>query len=96
MPVDLNNAIMQGIAATLIIIRVALGLSTTPSASSQSGAGSMPHPMSTQVRVGYATTAFSDAGQPFAASAPPTPPHTKTKVSEMGSSFIYMEPIAAV
>lgn len=56
----------------------------------------MPHPMSTQVRVGYATTAFSDAGQPFAASAPPTPPHTKTKVSEMGSSFIYMEPIAAV
>jgi len=59
----------QGIAPSLIIIRVALGLSNTPSGGLHNGGtGSVLRPVSTHVRLGTSSTAFSDGGQRF-----PTP-----------------------
>ena len=59
----------QGIAPSLIIIRVALGLSNTPSGGLRhGGTGSVARPISTHVRLGTSSTAFSNGGQRF-----PTP-----------------------
>jgi hypothetical protein len=54
---------MQGIAPVLIIIRVALGMSTTPSGRFYGATGSVSKPVSTQVHVGYSTAAYSDVGR---------------------------------
>ena len=59
----------QGIAPSLIIIRVALGLSNTPSGGLRNG--SVPRPVSTHVPLGNSTTSFSDAGQHFPSSEIP-------------------------
>jgi len=57
---------VYGIAASLIIIRVALGLSNTPSgALYNGGSGSVPRPLSTHVHLGNRPGASSDAGQHF-------------------------------
>ncbi|KAI9453145.1 hypothetical protein BJY52DRAFT_1123814 [Lactarius psammicola] len=52
-----------GIAPALIIIRVALGLSNTPSGRPGARAASWSQSPPTEVRVGYSTAAFTDAGQ---------------------------------
>jgi len=54
---------IYGIAPVLIIIRVALGMSTTPSGRFYGATGSVAKPVHTQVRVGYSTAAYSDVGQ---------------------------------
>ena len=59
-----SHSTPQGIAPTLIIIRVAFGLSsTTPSGRLRSG-GALPSVTrsATQVRLGYSTTVYSDSG----------------------------------
>jgi len=59
----------QGIAPSLIIIRVALGLSDTPSGRLRNGGtGSVPRPVPTHLPLGYSSTSFSDAGQHFTSS----------------------------
>lgn len=59
----------QGIAPSLIIIRVALGLSNTPPGGLHNGVtGSVLRPVSTHVRLGNSSAAFSNGGQRF-----PTP-----------------------
>jgi hypothetical protein len=55
----------QGIASSLIIIRVALGLSNTPSGG-LCNVGTPP--VSTHVHLGNSPAAFSDAGQHFLSS----------------------------
>ena len=57
-----SHSTPQGIAPTLIIIRVALGLSTTtPSGRLRSGGPSVTR-SATQVRLGYSTAVYSDSG----------------------------------
>ncbi|KAI0248136.1 hypothetical protein BJV78DRAFT_1396585 [Lactifluus subvellereus] len=62
---------IYGIAPTLIIIRVALGLSSTPSVVFSSGAASssQPEPVHTRVRIGYGTASYTNSSQ----SETPTP-----------------------
>jgi hypothetical protein len=58
----------QDIASSLMIIRVALGLSNTPSGGlCNVGTVSVP-PVSTHVHLGNSPAAFSDAGQHFLSS----------------------------
>jgi len=58
-----SHSTPQGIAPTLIIIRVSLGLSTTPSGRLRSGGASVSVTRSAmQVRLGYSTTEYSDSG----------------------------------
>ena len=51
----------QGIAPALIIIRVALGMSNTPTG--RPGTRPVSSPLPTEVRIGYSMSAFTDAGQ---------------------------------
>ena len=66
----LNIPCVQGIAPALIIIRVALGLSNTPSGRLGSGAASSSHPSHTRVRVGYSTVSYTDSAQPLSPEIP--------------------------
>ncbi|KAH8985689.1 hypothetical protein EDB92DRAFT_1345213 [Lactarius akahatsu] len=61
--VDLLSPVVQGIAPALIIIRVALGLSNTVSERPGARAASWSQSSPTEVRIGYSTAAFTDAGQ---------------------------------
>ena len=56
-----SHSTPQGIAPTLIIIRVSLGLSTTGRLRSGSASASVTR-SATQVRFGYSTTEYSDSG----------------------------------
>ena len=59
----LNILCIQGIAPTLIVIRVALGLSNTPSGrlSSEATSSSQPVPVHTRVQVGYTMASYTDS-----------------------------------
>jgi len=87
-----DNAIAQGIAPALIIIRVALGLSNTPFSSSRTAAGSTSRslPSATQVRIGFSTSAFSDS---HSKEIPMSPIRSKPGggVVGLGSSFSSVE-----
>ena len=56
-----SHSTPQGIAPTLIIIRVSLGLSTTGRLRSGGALPSVTR-SATQVRLGYSTTVYSDSG----------------------------------
>jgi hypothetical protein len=75
----------QGIAPSLIIIRVALGLSNTPSGGLHNGGtGSVLRPVSTHVCLGNSSTAFSNGGQRF-----PTPeiPMSQVELKSFGEDL---------
>jgi len=75
----------QGIAPSLIIIRVALGLSNTPSGRLQNGgSGSVSRPFSTHVPLGNSSTSFSDAGQHFHS---PEVPMSQMKLKSLGGDL---------
>ncbi|KAI0258217.1 hypothetical protein BC834DRAFT_831142 [Gloeopeniophorella convolvens] len=78
---------IYGIAPTLILIRVALGLSNTSSRRYGRGGGAMTwsQPAPTQVRIGYTTTAFTDAGQGLAPEI--AMPQLKTAGEDRRSSY---------
>ncbi|KAI0244946.1 hypothetical protein BJV78DRAFT_1271560, partial [Lactifluus subvellereus] len=59
-----------GIAPTLIIIRVALGLSSTPSGRLGSGAASSSQLVHARVRIGHSKILYTDSGQPLAPEIP--------------------------
>lgn len=77
----------QGIAPSLIIIRVALGLSNTPSGVLRNGGtGSAPRPVSTHVRLGTSLTTFSNGGQGFPApEIPMSQMELKSFIEDLGS-----------
>jgi hypothetical protein len=77
---------MQGIAPALIIIRVALGMSSTPSEGHYSAARSNSKHVPTQVRIGYSTTTYSDGGEHLAADVPVSPIKSKSDDEGLGSS----------
>ncbi|KAI0248392.1 hypothetical protein BJV78DRAFT_1131587 [Lactifluus subvellereus] len=70
---------IYGIAPTLIIIRVALGLSSTPSGRLGSGAASSSQLVHARVRIGHSKILYTDSGQPLAPEIPM--PRIKSKNS---------------
>jgi hypothetical protein len=73
----------QGIAPSLIVIRVALGLSSSPSSSRgliRCAASSQPTNTQTQMRVGYSMSSYTDYGQPLVPEVPMI--RMKSKLSE--------------
>jgi len=78
---------IYGIAPSLIIIRVALGLSNTPSGRLRNGgSGSVSRPFSTHVPpgLGNSSTSFSDAGQHFHS---PEVPMSQMKLKSLGGDL---------
>jgi len=75
---------IYGIAPSLIVIRVALGLSSTPSSSRgliRGAALSQPtNTQTTQMRVGYSMSSYTDYGQPLVPEVPMI--RMKSKLSE--------------
>ena len=64
---ETDNVIAQGIAPTLIIIRVALGLSYIPTSREfPSGSMSTMRPASNHIRIGFSTSAFTDSCPTYA------------------------------
>jgi len=63
-PLMESHSTPQGIAPTLIIIRVAFGLSSTTTSGRLRSGGALPSVTrsATQVRLGYSTTVYSDSG----------------------------------
>lgn len=88
--------LIQGIAPTLILIRVALGLSNMQFGPIRSAAAASiaSHPASsTHVRIGYSTTSFTDAGQRL----PPEMPVSEFKSSrDLDSGLSSVENVATV
>ncbi|KAI0302492.1 hypothetical protein BC826DRAFT_965837 [Russula brevipes] len=75
---------IYGIAPVLIIIRVALGLSNTPSEILYSAAGSTSKHAPMQVRIGFSTATSSDGSQRLASEFPVS--QTKTEPNGEGPS----------
>jgi len=76
---------IYGIAPSLIIIRVALGLSNTPSGRLRNGGtGPAPRPVSTHVPLGDSSTSFSDAGQHLTSSETPM---SQMKLKSLGGDL---------
>jgi hypothetical protein len=68
-----DNGIAQGIAPTLIVIRVSLGLSNIPSSRGsrlRSGTMSTMQPTTNHIRIGFSTSAFSESSQTYAKDIP--------------------------
>jgi hypothetical protein len=76
----------QGIAPTLILVRVALGLSNMQPGPIGSGAA-LPVSQPTQVRIGYSTVAFTDAGWRLPAETPKSKIKSKRSSGDRGSSL---------
>ncbi|KAH9062356.1 hypothetical protein EDB87DRAFT_295865 [Lactarius vividus] len=79
---------IYGIAPALIIIRVALGLSNSPPERPSARAASWSQSPPTEVRIGYSTSAFTDAGQRISPAGVPMA-HVKSKPDgeDSGSSY---------
>jgi hypothetical protein len=94
-----TTKIIQGIAPTLILIRVALGLSNMQSGPVRGGAalsGSQPT-SSAQVRIAYSTIAFTDAGQRLPAEMPVSDDiKSKPNSRDLGSSLSSIENVTTV
>jgi len=87
---------VYGIAPTLIIIRVALGLSNaSPSARPSARPPSWTLPSPTEVRIGYNSAAFTDAGQRLGpAGIPMDDMRSKPSGDDSGSGFSSTEHVA--
>jgi len=85
---------IYGIAPSLIVIRVALGLSNTSSGGLRNGGtGSVPHPISSHVHLGNVPTASSDAGQHFPF---PEIPMSRMKSKSLGEHLGSVENVITV
>jgi hypothetical protein len=87
----------QGIAPTLILVRVALGLSNMlPSGQFRSGVALSQPTLSTQVRFGCSTVASMDAGWHLSAEMPTSEIKSKPSGGDLDSSLSSVENAATV